>query len=73
MRGAGSERWSRTDLDIPETELVARRAAWQKPPVDGTDRGYLRLSTERVMGADTGTDFDFLVGSSGHAVPRQAF
>lgn len=63
----------RLDLDIPETELVARRAAWQKPPVDGTDRGYLRLYTERVMGADTGADFDFLVGSSGHAVPRQAF
>jgi L-arabonate dehydrase len=35
-------------------------------------RGYQGLYVERVMQADTGADLDFLVGGSGHAVPRES-
>ena len=41
--------------------------------MEGTDRGYLKLYVDHVMGADEGADFDFLVGGSGAVVPRQAF
>jgi dihydroxy-acid dehydratase len=34
--------------------------------------GYQGLYVERVMQADTGVDFDFLVGCRGHAVPRES-
>jgi dihydroxy-acid dehydratase len=63
----------RLDLLVDEDELARRRAEWTAPVAAGTERGYLRLFVEHVGGADTGADFDFLVGGSGHDVPRQAF
>jgi dihydroxy-acid dehydratase len=59
-------------LEVDDDELERRR-------VDGTDRdplparGYTRLYVEHVQQADTGADFDFLVGSSGSDVPRRSF
>ena len=55
------------------TSSERRRAEWTAPAVEGTDRGYLKLYVDHVMGADEGADFDFLRGGSGAAVPRQAF
>jgi dihydroxy-acid dehydratase len=62
----------RLDMEVDEDELARRRAEWT-PPTVGPDRGYLRLYVEHVQGADEGADFDFLRGSSGADVPRQAF
>ncbi|NUB42793.1 dihydroxy-acid dehydratase [Fertoebacter nigrum] len=61
----------RIHLDISDEELAARLAAWVpavKPPVGG----YAQLYHERVMGPDTGADFDFLVGCRGNAVARES-
>ncbi|EHL99661.1 putative dihydroxy-acid dehydratase [Acetobacteraceae bacterium AT-5844] len=51
-------------LQVEESELEKRRAEL-KPFVSPYSRGYERLYVEHVMGADTGADFDFLVGGSG--------
>jgi dihydroxy-acid dehydratase len=61
----------RLDLMVDETELAARRAAWTPPPAPGS-RGWVRLYVEHVLQADEGADLDFLVGRSGHAVPRHS-
>ncbi|QHQ34242.1 L-arabinonate dehydratase [Algicella marina] len=61
----------RLHLDIPDAELEARLKAWQ-PTVDVPDGGYAQLYHERVMGADTGADFDFLVGCRGNEVARES-
>ncbi|MEO1314901.1 MAG: dihydroxy-acid dehydratase, partial [Pseudomonadota bacterium] len=61
----------RLHLDIPEAELEARLAAWE-PSVETPNGGYAQLYHERVTGADTGADFDFLVGCRGNAVAREA-
>ncbi len=58
-------------LDVSKQELATRRAAWT-PPVDDFDRGYQKLYRENVNQADQGVDFDFLVGGSGSAVPRDS-
>ncbi|MDU8941823.1 L-arabinonate dehydratase [Ovoidimarina sediminis] len=61
----------RLTLDIPEAELQARLAALTRgqatPP-----GGYARLFHDHVQGADTGADFDFLLGARGHEVPRDS-
>jgi dihydroxy-acid dehydratase len=57
----------RLHLDVSEDELARRRAAWQPRPPHA-DRGYVNLFTQHVQQADTGADFDFLVGKSGAAV-----
>ncbi|MEO0931995.1 MAG: hypothetical protein AAFY14_15330, partial [Pseudomonadota bacterium] len=36
------------------------------------ESGYAMLYHDRVMGADTGADFDFLVGHRGNAVGKEA-
>ncbi|HLH20320.1 MAG TPA: L-arabinonate dehydratase [Bryobacteraceae bacterium] len=61
----------RLHLDVADAELERRRAAWQppQPPMSG---GYQRLYFDHVLQADTGCDFDFLVGRRGHAVPRES-
>lgn len=59
-------------LVVDETEMERRKGEFS-PPVVGPDRGYLRLYVDHVMGADTGADFDFLLGGSGAGVPRQSF
>ncbi|MFJ6595400.1 IlvD/Edd family dehydratase [Streptomyces violaceusniger] len=58
-------------LEVAEDELERRRAAWQPPPPVAA-RGWSRLYTEHVLQADQGLDLDFLVGSSGHEVPRES-
>jgi L-arabonate dehydrase len=61
----------RIHLDISDEELAARLAQWV-PPVAAPVGGYAQLYHERVMGPDTGADFDFLVGCRGNAVAREA-
>jgi L-arabonate dehydrase len=61
----------RLHLDVDDAELARRKAEWTAPVPDMT-RGYQGLYVERVMQADTGADLDFLVGGSGHAVPRES-
>ncbi|HEX5189407.1 MAG TPA: IlvD/Edd family dehydratase [Streptosporangiaceae bacterium] len=56
-------------LEVPEDELLRRRAAWSPPPQPAS-RGWVKLYIEHVQQADRGCDLDFLVGSSGSAVPR---
>ncbi len=63
----------RLDIDIPTADLAARRpsaattAAFAAPA-----RGWQRLYIDHVLGADTGADLDFLVGSSGSVVSRES-
>lgn len=61
----------RLHLDISDAELQSRLAAWT-PSVTAPASGYARLFHEHVMGADTGADFDFLLGARGNAVPRDS-
>jgi len=63
----------RLDIDIPATELSARTpskvaaAAYADPT-----RGWEKLYVQTVLGANTGADLDFLVGSSGSEVSRES-
>jgi dihydroxy-acid dehydratase len=61
----------RLHLDVAETELAQRRAAWRPapPPAGG---GYVDLYVRHVQQACDGADFDFLKGCRGHAVPRES-
>jgi len=61
----------RLHLDIPEEELKARLAAWT-PPATRPESGYEQIFFDHVQGADTGADFDFLVGCRGAAVPKDS-
>ena len=61
----------RLNLDVDAREIERRRAAW-KPPPPPSERGYHKLYYDHVMQADRGADLDFLVGSSGAAVPRES-
>jgi dihydroxy-acid dehydratase len=61
----------RLTLEVSDEELERRRAAWQPPPALA-DRGWVKLYTEHVLQANRGADLDFLVGRSGHAVPRES-
>ncbi len=61
----------RLHLDISEAELSARLAAWESP-VTRPGGGYAQLYHDRVLGSETGADFDFLVGCRGNAVAREA-
>ncbi len=60
----------RLQLHVPEEELAERRKAWAapEPPVGG----YESLYVERVMQADSGCDFDFLVGRRDAGIPRHS-
>jgi L-arabonate dehydrase len=60
----------RLHLDVSDEELERRRNAWVKP--EAPARGYYKLYVEHVQQADQGADFDFLVGGSGAAVPRDS-
>ena len=59
----------RIDLEVPEDELARRRADWKEAD-NPYPRGYQRLYYDHVLQASEGADLDFLVGSSGSAVPR---
>jgi len=58
-------------LEVSDEELADRRERWI-PPETVAERGYVRLYTEHVLQAHEGADLDFLVGGSGHAVPRES-
>jgi dihydroxy-acid dehydratase len=58
-------------LEVGDGELERRRAAWTPPPPHAA-RGWVRLYTEHVEQASAGADLDFLVGGSGHEVPRES-
>ncbi len=60
----------RLDLLVSDDELARRRAAWRPAP-PAYERGYAKLYTEHVLGAERGADFDFLVGGSGSRVARE--
>jgi dihydroxy-acid dehydratase len=49
-------------LDVPEDELVRRRAAW-RAPVQPFQRGFTWLYQQHVTQAHEGCDFDFLQGT----------
>jgi dihydroxy-acid dehydratase len=63
----------RVDVEVDPAELDARppspamTARLARPT-----RGWEKLYVDTVGGADTGADLDFLLGSSGHAVPRDS-
>ncbi|SMD00204.1 L-arabinonate dehydratase [Primorskyibacter flagellatus] len=61
----------RLHLDIPEAELQARLDAWQ-PEDTRPASGYAQMFHDHVQGAETGADFDFLVGNRGSAVPKDS-
>src|SRR5690606_19683868 len=61
----------RLDLEVDEAELERRRRVWSPP--SPPQRGWSRLHVDHVLQADQGADLDFLVGSSGHDVPRTPF
>ncbi len=61
----------RLHLDVSDAELASRRADWS-PPKPAMQGGYQSLYVERVLQADKGADLDFLVGSRGHAIPRES-
>lgn len=58
-------------LLVDDAELQKRAQAWSPPPPVAT-RGYASLYINSVLQADRGADFDFLVGASGHAVPKES-
>ncbi len=65
----------RIHLDISEQELEDRLSQWTAEASGANPRpesGYAMLYHDRVMGADTGADFDFLVGHRGNAVGKEA-
>lgn len=60
----------RLELLVSDDELERRRAEWVPPPPPAG--GYASLYVERVLQADEGCDFDFLVGRRGAGVPRHS-
>ncbi|MGA3216836.1 MAG: IlvD/Edd family dehydratase [Acidimicrobiales bacterium] len=56
-------------LEVDDEEIARRRAEWV-PPEPAATRGWVALYITHVLQADTGCDLDFLLGSSGHEVPR---
>lgn len=59
-------------LEASDAELAERRASWVPPPPP-YERGYGRLFIDHVQQADTGVDFDVLVGGSGTPVSKVSF
>ncbi|MFT3727926.1 MAG: IlvD/Edd family dehydratase [Terricaulis sp.] len=57
--------------NVNDAELARRRAHWS-PPEHTMQGGYQSLYRERVLQADQGADFDFLVGCRGADVPRES-
>jgi dihydroxy-acid dehydratase len=63
----------RLDIDLPAEELAAREPApAASAAYAAASRGWERLYIDHVLQADKGVDLDFLVGSSGDAVPRHS-
>ncbi len=63
----------RLDVDLPQEELDAREPSRaMRESLATPRRGWEWLYVNTVMGADTGADCDFLVGSSGDRVSRES-
>ncbi len=60
------------NIDISEEELAARLEKLQATRVIFKSGGYEEMYRERVLQADEGCDFDFLVGCRGAAVPKHS-
>jgi L-arabonate dehydrase len=60
----------RLHLDVSETELSKRRAAWKAP--DAPKRGWYKIYVDHVQQAHLGADLDVLVGGSGADVSRDS-
>jgi L-arabonate dehydrase len=60
----------RLHLDVSDEELARRRAAWKAPSRPAG--GYVQLYVDHVAQADTGADFDFLVGCRGSEIARES-
>ena len=61
----------RLQLEISDAELASRLQAWG-PTTPTPASGYEHLFHTHVQGADTGADFDFLVGCRGAAVGKDS-
>lgn len=60
-------------VDMPDAELEAREPSTEAAKAyAAASRGWQKLYIEHVLQADRGADLDFLVGASGHAVPRES-
>jgi len=57
-------------LEVDDATLASRRQGWAAPAAPR--RGWTKLYCDHVLQADQGADLDFLVGSSGSAVPRDS-
>jgi dihydroxyacid dehydratase/phosphogluconate dehydratase len=61
------------NIDISPEELASRSPApAMLKALANPSRGWERMYIDHVMQADRGADFDFLLGSSGSAVPRES-
>jgi dihydroxy-acid dehydratase len=58
-------RAGKLDVLLSDAELATRRTEFAPAPTRHT-RGYTSMYVERVLQADQGCDFDFLVGRSQH-------
>lgn len=58
-------------VEIDEAEMQ-RRHAERTPASPWSQRGWTKLYCDTVLQAEQGADLDFLVGSSGHEVPRES-
>ena len=59
------------DGDASDEEIARRQAAWT-PRIAPPDSGYAMLHHSHVMGADTGADLDFMLGSRGAPVGKDS-
>ncbi len=59
----------RLHLEVSDSELALRLETLQASKVIASTGGYLEMYRERVLQADEGCDFDFLVGCRGAEVP----
>lgn len=59
-------------LEISDAEIAQRQAELQAQPAAPAKGGYQQLYIDRVLQADEGCDFDFLVGCRGAAVPKHS-
>jgi dihydroxy-acid dehydratase len=63
----------RLEVDVPDEEFAARQPAQAMlDRLAQPRRGWEQLYVQTVMGAETGADLDFLVGSSGDRVARES-
>ncbi len=61
----------RLSVEVSDAELERRRESWS-PPAGSPTSGYAWLYVQHVLQAEQGADFDFLLGSRGHEVPRES-